>query len=95
MDRLRAVAGQHGEVMHFARRAGLDDQAGRGAQAFAHQVLVDRRQRQQRRDRDLRRGSRARSLTIRMLWPPLIASTASAHSDASLASTPSLPQASG
>ena len=43
--------------MHFARRAGLDHQAGGGAQALAHQVLVDRRQRQQRRDRDLRRGS--------------------------------------
>src|SRR5256885_5073804 len=33
-----------------------------------------------------------RSLMIRMLAPPLMASTACAHSDASLASTPCLPQ---
>jgi hypothetical protein len=36
-----AVAGQHGEVVHFAGRAGLHHQAGGGAQALAHQVLVD------------------------------------------------------
>jgi hypothetical protein len=53
---LGAVAGQHREVVHLARRAGLDDQAGRGAQALAHQVVVDGRQRQQRRDGDLARS---------------------------------------
>ncbi|EWS65588.1 hypothetical protein Y695_01160 [Hydrogenophaga sp. T4] len=36
-----------------------------------------------------------RSLMIRMFWPLLIASTASAHNDASLASTPSRPQNTG
>ena len=53
MHGLGAVAGEHGEVMHLARRAGLDDQAGGRAQAFAHQVLVHRREREQRRDRDV------------------------------------------
>jgi hypothetical protein len=53
---LGAVAGQHGEVVHLARAAGFDHQAGGGAQAFAHQVVVDGRQRQQRRDGDLARG---------------------------------------
>jgi len=48
----RAVAGQQGEVVGFAGRAGLHHQAGRGAQAAAHQVLVDGRRGQQRRDRD-------------------------------------------
>ena len=50
---LGAIAGQHGEVVHLARRAGLDHQAGGRAQALAHQVLVHRRQRQQRGDRDV------------------------------------------
>ncbi len=48
---LGAVAGQHGEVVHLARAAGLHHQAGAGAQALADQVLVHGRQRQQRRDR--------------------------------------------
>ena len=52
MHRLRAVAAEQREVVHLARRAGLDHQAGRGAQALVHQVLVDRRQREQRRNRD-------------------------------------------
>ena len=62
---LGAVAGEHREVVHLARRAGLDHQAGAGAQAL-HQVLVDRRQRQQRRDGDAV-GGRLRSETMRML----------------------------
>ena len=41
-----AVACQHSEVVHFAGAAGFDHQTSRGAQAFAHQVLVDRRQSQ-------------------------------------------------
>ncbi len=36
-----AVTGQHGEVVHFAGRTGFHHQTGGGAQAFAHQVLVD------------------------------------------------------
>jgi hypothetical protein len=66
---LGAIAGQHGEVVHLARGAGFHHQAGGGAQALAHQVVVDGRQRQQRRDRDLvARGPR--SLMIRMLCRP-------------------------
>jgi hypothetical protein len=51
MDRLRAVAGQRGEVMHFARGAGFDHQAAGGTQADADQMLVHRRAGEQRRDR--------------------------------------------
>jgi hypothetical protein len=40
-------------VVHLAGTAGLDHQAGRGAQAFAHQVLVDGAERQQGGDRQL------------------------------------------
>ncbi len=58
MDGLGAVAGQHGEVVYLAGGAGLDHQAGGGAQALAHQVLVDGRQRQQRGDGDVARRSR-------------------------------------
>jgi hypothetical protein len=56
-------------VVHFAGRAGFHHQAGGGAQAFTHQVLVDGRQRQQRGDGHLR-GAHARSLMIRMLGRP-------------------------
>ena len=35
---------EHGEMVNLARRAGFHDQSGGGAQAFADQVLVDRRQ---------------------------------------------------
>ena len=49
MDRVGAVAGQHAEMMDLACGAGLDDQPGRRAQAFTHQVLVHGRQRQRRR----------------------------------------------
>ena len=52
MHRLRAVAAEQREMVHFARAAGLDHEAGRGAQPLADQVLVDRRQGQQRRNRD-------------------------------------------
>jgi len=38
--RLRAIAGQHREVMHLARGASFHHQTGGGAQAFAHQMLV-------------------------------------------------------
>ena len=51
--RFGAVAAEQGEVMHLTGRAGLDDEAGAGAQALLDQVLVDRRRRQQRRDRDM------------------------------------------
>jgi hypothetical protein len=38
--------------MHFARFAGFHDEADRGAQALADQVVVNRGGGQQRRDRD-------------------------------------------
>ena len=53
MHRFGAVAAEQREMMHFARRAGFDDEAGRGAQALVDQVLVDRGQREQRRNREL------------------------------------------
>ena len=53
VHRFGAVAAEQREVMHLTRRAGLDDEAGRGAQALVDEVLVDRRQREQRGDREL------------------------------------------
>ncbi len=46
-------------MMHLARLAGLDDEADRGAQALADQVMMHRRRRQQRRDRDAVRPDHA------------------------------------
>src|SRR5690606_40204536 len=43
VNRFRAVAGEHREVMDLARGAGLHHQAGAGAQALGEQVLVDRK----------------------------------------------------
>ena len=54
-------------MVHLARLAGLDHEAGLGAQPLADQVMVHRRGRQQRRDRDARRRDTARSDRIRML----------------------------
>ena len=59
VDRLRAVAGEAAEMMHLARLAGFDDQADRGAQALADQVMMHRRRRQQRRDGDAVRADLA------------------------------------
>ena len=42
-----AITRQHREVMHFAGGTGFHHQAGGGAQTFAHQMLVNGRQRQQ------------------------------------------------
>jgi hypothetical protein len=89
-----AVAGQHGKVVHFAGGAGFHHQACGGAQAFAHQVLVNGRQASSA-GMAIWVALTARSLMIRMFLPPLMASTADAHSEASLASTPSRPQAAG
>ena len=52
IDRFRAIAGQQGEMMHFARFAGLDDEPDRGAQALADQVMVHGGGGEQRRDRN-------------------------------------------
>src|SRR3546814_1948890 len=49
---LRAIAGQYAEVMHLARFARLDDEAGLHPQALADQMMVDRRRRQRGRDCD-------------------------------------------
>ena len=48
IDRFGAVAGEAGEMVHFARLAGLDDKPDRGAQAFADQVVMHRRTGEQR-----------------------------------------------
>ena len=53
MHRFGAVAAEQREVMYLARRAGLDDEAGRGAQPLVDEMLVNRGQREQRRDREL------------------------------------------
>ncbi len=53
VDRPSAITDQQAEMMHLARLAGLDDQAGLRARAFADQVMVHRRRRQQTRDRDI------------------------------------------
>ena len=51
VDRRRTESDQRGHVMHLAGVTRLDDQADLGAAAFANQVVVHRRYRQQRRDR--------------------------------------------
>jgi hypothetical protein len=50
VDGHRAIADQHGEVMHLARLARFDHQANVRARAFADQVVVQARDRQQHRD---------------------------------------------
>ncbi len=52
VDRLRAEAREAGEMVHFARTAGLHDEARAGAQPGAHQVVMDRGSRKQGRDGD-------------------------------------------
>ncbi len=58
VDRLRAVARKHAEMVHLARLAGLHHQARAGAQSAADQVVMHRRSRQQCRHRDARGGNR-------------------------------------
>src|SRR5580704_1964168 len=48
IDRLGAVAGKAGEMVHFARLAGFDDETDRGAQALADQVMMHGRAGEQR-----------------------------------------------
>ncbi len=52
IDRLGAVAGEAGEVVNFARLAGFHDEADRGAQALADQMVMDRGAGEQRGDRN-------------------------------------------
>ena len=52
VDRLRAIAGQNRELVDLVRLAGFDDNADRGAQALADQVMMDRAGGEQARDRD-------------------------------------------
>ena len=52
VDRLGAVAGEAGEVMHLARFAGLDHEADRGSQSGADQMMMHGGAGEQRRDRD-------------------------------------------
>ena len=52
IDRLGAVAGEAGEVMHLARLAGFDHEPDRGTQALADQMMMHGRAGEQRRDRN-------------------------------------------
>ncbi len=52
VHRFRPVAAKQRELVHFARGAGLDHEAGGGTQPLPYQVLVDGREGEQRRDRD-------------------------------------------
>ena len=52
VDGFRAVTGKTGEVVHFARLAGFDHEADRGAQAGADQVVMHGGAGEQRRDRN-------------------------------------------
>src|SRR5216117_820579 len=51
MHRLGAVASEQGKVMYLAHGARFHDETRAGAQTLRHQVLMDRRQCQERRDR--------------------------------------------
>ena len=59
VDGLGPVAGQARKVMHLAGLAGFDDEADRGPQALADQVVVHRRRGEERRDRDAVRADHA------------------------------------
>ena len=59
VDGFGAVAGQHGEMVHLAGFAGFDDEAGRGAQALADQVVMHGGRGQQRRNGDAVGGDEA------------------------------------
>ena len=51
VDGRRAVADQHGDALHAARLARLDDEAGLQARPRAHEMVVHRTDREQRGDR--------------------------------------------
>ena len=55
MHGFRTVARQNRKVVHFAGRTGFNHQTGCRTQTFTHQMLVNGRQRQQSRNRHLRR----------------------------------------
>ena len=52
VDRFRAIAGQHAEMVHLARFADFHHDADGGAQTLADQMMVDGSRRQKRRNRD-------------------------------------------
>ena len=95
VHRLRPVAGQDAEVVHLARLAGLDDQAGLHAQALADQLVVHRRRRPARRGWGCAPAGGARSDRIRMFMSARTASVAAAHSRSSARSRPAAPSAAG
>ena len=80
-------------MMHLARVAGLDDEADRGAQALADQVMVDAGGGEQRRDRHAVRADHAvgqdDDVVCRRARPPRRARTA-ASSAAAMPSAPLL-----
>ena len=59
IDRLGAIAGEQREMMHFARFARLDDEADRGAQPLADQMMMHRGRREQRGNRNAVRTDHA------------------------------------
>ncbi len=52
VDRFRSIARQQGEMMDLPRVAGFDDEADRGAQPLADQMMMHRRRRKEGRDRN-------------------------------------------
>ena len=95
VDRLGAIAGERAEMMDLARFAGLDDEADRGAEALADQVMMDARRRQQRRDRDAVAARSCGRDRMMMLSPAWTAISASENSWSSAASMPSAPSPTG
>src|SRR3982074_499269 len=52
VDRFRSIARQQGEMVALPCVAGFDDEADRGAQTLADQMMMHRRRREKRRDRN-------------------------------------------
>ena len=59
VDGLRAIASETAEVMHLTRIAGFNNQAHRGTQTFADQVMMHSRRAEQGRDRNTIRAHHA------------------------------------
>ena len=77
IDRAGAVAGQQGEVLHFARLARLDDQSAAGARFFAKQMMMHAAGGQQRGNGDDARRRRRGPRESSSVTPSAIAAEAS------------------
>ena len=78
--------------MHFARLAGFDDEADRGAQAGADQMMMHGGAGQQRRDRNPVASPRRGRDRMMMLTPSRTAASARAQSSSSTCSSPPAPR---